>query len=201
MIKQERKMKKITYGVAGLVDWVALIGAGAATVRVHFSGGALTQYGITPAEYTTASPFIQRVIEQSEYFRNGKISVLRVRETEEKPKAAVRLAAGRRREAEASSPNQVGLPDLGIGTGKAAPMAGAGEPDQRTGTGEVSAGGAGKGAGTRVEVACLQDAQAYLQENFGIATHRVRSCEAAQRAAMEHGIVFTGDRFDECGGE
>lgn len=58
-------MEKITYGAPRLVDWVAQIKAGAATVRVHFTGGALTSYGVTPAEYTTANPFIQKVIEQS----------------------------------------------------------------------------------------------------------------------------------------
>jgi len=55
-------MEKITYGAPRLVDWVAQIKAGAATVRVHFTGGALTSYGVTPAEYTTANPFIQKVI-------------------------------------------------------------------------------------------------------------------------------------------
>ena len=45
-------MKKITYGAPNLVDWVAQIKAGAATVRVHFTGGALTSYGVTPAEYS-----------------------------------------------------------------------------------------------------------------------------------------------------
>lgn len=53
-------MEKITYGAPRLVDWVAQIKTGAATVRVHFAGGALTSYGVTPAEYTTSNPFIQR---------------------------------------------------------------------------------------------------------------------------------------------
>ena len=70
-------MEKITYGVPGLVDWIAEIKAGAATLRVHFSGGALTTYGVTPAEYTTANPFIQKVIEQSSEFKNGRIITLR----------------------------------------------------------------------------------------------------------------------------
>ena len=70
-------MEKITYGAPRLVDWVAQIKAGAATVRVHFTGGALTSYGVTPAEYTTANPFIQKVIEQSTYFKEGRIILLR----------------------------------------------------------------------------------------------------------------------------
>lgn len=70
-------MKKVTYGVADLIDWNARIPVGKAAMSVHFTGGALTKYGVTPAEFTTTDPFTQRVIEDSEYFRTGKITVLR----------------------------------------------------------------------------------------------------------------------------
>ncbi len=70
-------MKRVTYGVSGLIDWNARIPVGKAAMSVHFTGGALTKYGVTPAEFTTADPFTQRVIEDSEYFRSGRISVIR----------------------------------------------------------------------------------------------------------------------------
>lgn len=70
-------MKQVTYGVADLIDWNARIPVGKACMQVHFTGGALTKYGVIPAEYTTADPFTQRVIEDSEYFRTGRITVLR----------------------------------------------------------------------------------------------------------------------------
>lgn len=70
-------MKQVTYGVADLIDWNARIPVGKACMSVHFTGGALTKYGVTPAEFTTADPFTQRVIEDSEYFRSGRIAVLR----------------------------------------------------------------------------------------------------------------------------
>lgn len=70
-------MKSVTYGVADLIDWNARIPVGKASMNVHFTGGALTKYGVTPAEFTTADPFTQRVIEDSDYFRMGKITVLR----------------------------------------------------------------------------------------------------------------------------
>ena len=43
--------KRKTYGVSGYMEWVALIECGKATVKVHFSGGSLTGYGVTPAEF------------------------------------------------------------------------------------------------------------------------------------------------------
>ena len=76
------KTKK-TYGVTGLMEWHAVIPAGQAKVHVHFSGGALTGYGITPAEYTTDDRMIQAVIENSPYYKKGKIVLLRTFEVAE----------------------------------------------------------------------------------------------------------------------
>lgn len=70
-------MKKVTYGVVGLIDWKAKIPVGRARISVHFTGGALTKYGVTPAEFTTANPMMQRIIEDSAYYRSGRITVLR----------------------------------------------------------------------------------------------------------------------------
>lgn len=197
-------MEKITYGAPRLVDWVAQIKAGAATVRVHFTGGALTAYGVTPAEYTTNNPFIQKVIEQSAYFKEGRI--IKLRETD-MPEPAKTVKA---QKAKAQKPKQ---------EAQKAPvftdyMAGV---DQRSKNmmveynldtdGEVAvsdeeqaeetaeAEDEAEGGLTKVEVSCLQDAQAYLQENYGIASWKVRSYESAQRAAMEHGVEFVGSKF------
>lgn len=167
-------MKKITYGAPNLVDWVAQIKAGAATVRVHFTGGALTSYGVTPAEYTTENPFIQRVIEQSSYFKEGRIITVRSCVAESlvksdkpvnKPKAVTKVEAAQ----------VVDVADVSDVAGVA---------DVAPGDFED------------VEVSCLQDAQAYLQEKFSIPSYKVRTCEAAQRAASEHGVRFTGAKFD-----
>lgn len=167
-------MKKITYGAPNLVDWVAQIKAGAATVRVHFTGGALTSYGVTPAEYTTENPFIQRVIEKSSYFKEGRITTVRSCETESpvksdkpvnKPKAVTKV--------------------------EAAPTVVVTDVSDVTNVSDVA-----PGDFEGVEVSCLQDAQAYLQEKFSISSYKVRTCEAAQRAASEHGVRFTGAKFD-----
>lgn len=191
-------MERITYGAPRLVDWVAQIKAGAATVRVHFSGGALTSYGVTPAEYTTDNPFMQKVIEQSDYFKEGRIILLRRTKIanptiSEKPaKIKAKLQSAPKKESGATA-------DVEIHKTEESP---AGETDAHEA--EVRAmEGKEESIDSEfsgdclivVEVSCLQDAQAYLQENFNISSYKVRSYEAAQKAAGEHGVRFSGAKF------
>lgn len=94
-------MIRKVYGVSGLMDWTTNINVGKAAVSVHFTGGALTAYGVTPAKYATANPFFQHVIENSDQFKNGRIKLLDVMEvpddaaTIERKARAARLAAAK----------------------------------------------------------------------------------------------------------
>lgn len=156
-------MERVTYGAPRLVDWVAQIKVGSATVRVHFTGGALTAYGITPAEFTTTNPFFQKAIEGSDYFKSGRIIELHREGTPER-----REQRERRVNIETDAPEG------------ARPA----EADGPKSEAEESL--------TEVEVSCLTDAQNYLRDNFGIATSKSRSKEKAQALGRENGIVFTG---------
>ncbi len=69
--------RKVTYAAFGYIDWVARIPLGKARMTVRFTGGTLSKYGSTPAEFTTSDSFTQEAIENSEYFRKGKIKILR----------------------------------------------------------------------------------------------------------------------------
>lgn len=69
-------MIRKTYGVSGLMDWTTQIKVGKGSVSVHFTGGALTAYGVTPAKYSTSNPFFQSVIENSNQFKSGRIELL-----------------------------------------------------------------------------------------------------------------------------
>jgi len=69
-------MKK-TYGVNGMMEWNAIIPAGRTTVRVHFTGGTVTGYGVSPATFTTDNPAVIHLIEHSHWFRNRKILLLK----------------------------------------------------------------------------------------------------------------------------
>lgn len=197
-------MKKITYGAPRLVDWVAQIKVGVATVRVHFTGGALTSYGVTPAEYTTSNPFIQKVIENSSYFNDGRIIVLRQTTVEEpekptpKPKQKAQLstqpqpAPAPKPKVEESVAEYPALTPTPVETEASETT----EPEPATAEVQAQAEDTEITGLKRVEVTCLPDAQAYLQENFNISSYKVRNCETAQLIAAEHGIQFAGGKFD-----
>lgn len=196
-------MEKITYGAPRLVDWVAQIKVGAASVRVHFTGGALTSYGVTPAEFTTSNPFIQKVIENSSYFKEGRIKVLRRAEIEE-PKKPAPKAKPKAQPAPQPAPAPKPKTEEPVAETPAptpAPVEAepqvAAEPEPAA---EAQAEEAEANGITKVPVTCLPDAQAYLQENFNISSYKVRSCEIAQKIAAEHGIQFTGGKFDTLNG-
>lgn len=191
-------MERITYGTPRLVDWVAQIKAGGATVRVHFTGGALTQYGVTPAEYTTASPFMQKVIEQSSYFKEGRIIKLRSTKLPDAPKPKGKPKAVAAPQSAPATQTKREKPAAGTPATAAAgtPAPEAAETDAPGSAPEAQGEESATAGLTEVAVTCLPDAQAYLQENFNISSYKIRSYEAAQLAAAEHGIQFTGAKFD-----
>lgn len=194
-------MEKITYGAPRLVDWVAQIKVGAASVRVHFTGGALTSYGVTPAEFTTSNPFIQKVIENSSYFKEGRIIIQRRATIEEPKKPAPKAKPKAQPAPQSASQPKAEEPVAETPAPTPAPVeaepqeAAEPEPVAEAQTEEAEANGI-----TKVPVTCLPDAHAYLQENFNISSYKVRSCEIAQKIAAEHGIQFTGGKFDTLNG-
>ena len=72
-------MAKKTYGVQGMIEWHALIPFGrGSTMKVDFTGGTLTGYGISPAKFTTSNKMVQDIIERSMYYKTGKIILMNV---------------------------------------------------------------------------------------------------------------------------
>lgn len=156
------KKTKKTYGVYNIVEWMAIIKAGKASVRVLFSGGAMTTQGVTPAMFTTTDPVVQLAIEHSEPFRNGKIKLIKTYPTQEdfvvernRPTAET-AAAEERSEAEAPQDEQE----------------------------------AGKPAKVKVQVSCARDAAEYLRDNHGIALSKLHSKAAIAAAAEQYGVEF-----------
>ena len=97
-------MIRKTYGVSGLMDWTTQIKAGKGSVSVHFTGGALTAYGVTPAKYSTSNPFFQSVIENSKQFKSGRIELLGTMEVPDDTATKARKA---RMAAKAAAPYSV----------------------------------------------------------------------------------------------
>ena len=67
------KDKSKTYAVKGLIEWQMVLNVGGATMRLCFSGGRMGVNGVIPAKYTTDSPAIQKMIEDTDYFKQKRI--------------------------------------------------------------------------------------------------------------------------------
>lgn len=79
--KENRNRRSpLTYGVNGLMEWMVYLPTGSTHkpyIPVCFEGGQISGYGIAPAKFTTSDPYIQQLIEQSEWYRRGKIFIIR----------------------------------------------------------------------------------------------------------------------------
>lgn len=62
-----------TYAARGLLDWQMALNAGGAIIRIAFTGGSMGTNGVRAAKYTTDNPAIQKLIEQSEHYKKGRI--------------------------------------------------------------------------------------------------------------------------------
>lgn len=166
-----------TYGVSELTEWHGKIKAGSLEVSLSFRGGTSSPSGAQPAYYVTKDPITQFVIENSKEFKNGFIMLLMNQETAgSHPRMGIRKSQPTRSfVAESDSPSY---------SETAADEIVSAEDAENSGNVEV------------VETDCFQDAVAYLQENFGIASYKVRSFEIAQKMGLEHGVRFTGGKFD-----
>lgn len=210
--------KRKTYGVSGYMEWVALIECGKATVKVHFSGGSLTGYGVTPAEFTTQNPMTQAIIENSKEFKSGKIFLLREIEGTGKFKEFVRgqhANEGNHLGGQAVTASAIAGTALDAdGTSKTPKVeqTDANEPmgdpindeetepaddeestdDTEAETVEDSEATVTADGKAIIDVTDLDDARDYLCENFGIARSSLRSNVSVPRAAEEHNIVFRG---------
>lgn len=155
-----------TYGVEGFMDWQCEIPVGRARAIVHFSGGTMTSYGVTPAEFSTDNPVQQQIIEGSSYFKNGRIKLIRKTGVSEPAK---------RHEPKTVPATEDEVVNKSEDNATEQTMTGAEEETPES-----------------IEVSCLTDAQNYLRDTFGIPTSRSRSKEKAQELARENGIVFVG---------
>lgn len=214
------KSKKKTYGVQGYMEWQALIRCGKATVTVHFSGGSLTGYGVTPAEFTTENPMTQAIIENSDYFKKGKIYLMREVEGTGKFKEFVKgqhANDGNHKGGQAATASAIAETALNTNgepktETQAADAAGTEAETEGETSGTVadedenpSDEGDGVEGGTDpaectvtedgkriVDVTDIDDARDYLVEEFQIARSTLRSNVSVYRAAEKHNIVFKG---------
>jgi hypothetical protein len=185
-------MIRKTYGVSGLMDWTTQIKAGKGSVSVHFTGGALTAYGVTPAKFTTSNPLFQKVIEGSEQFKSGRIELLHTQEVPDDaataamkarfaPKAAPAPAPAEEKPAETLAPAPAEEPKT-----EAAPAVEDGG-DEHPQSEDADAGV------PVIEVADKSEAVEYLKEHFADKNYTatsLRTKAAFEAACAECGVKF-----------
>ncbi len=165
-------MIRKTYGVSGLMDWTTQIKVGQAAVAVHFTGGALTAYGVTPAKYSTSNKFFQNVIENSDQFKSGRIELLGTMEVPGNDPDCTRKARPTAQTAETAA------------------------VENQTKTVTESAtdnADADKAAVSKVEVADKNEAVEYLKEHFADKNYTATSLRvkaAFDAACKECGVEF-----------
>lgn len=96
------------YGAPGLQEWTLVLGNGP-RLHLHFEHGSQNAFGASPAEYRTENKFFQTIIEQSNYFKEGRIVLLDevVLEGEDDDNAVSSVAES---EAQASEPQEEAQP-------------------------------------------------------------------------------------------
>ena len=200
-------MIRKTYGVSGLMDWTTQIKAGKGSVSVHFTGGALTAYGVTPAKYSTSNPFFQSVIENSKQFKSGRIELLGTMEVPDDAATKARKArmaakaAEKPAKDEQSPVTETPVPETPAPVVKepVTPTTPAEETPaeevQPTGeTQDETLQGDGEDAdGGKIKVADKNEAIEYLKEHFpdkNYTSSGLRTKTAFEAACKECGVVF-----------
>lgn len=200
-------MIRKTYGVSGLMDWTTQIKAGKGSVSVHFTGGALTAYGVTPAKYSTSNPFFQSVIENSKQFKSGRIELLGTMEVPDDAATKARKArmaakaAEKPAKDEQSPVTETPVPETPapVAEETVTPTTPAeespAEESQPTGeTQDETLQGDGEDAdGGKIKVADKNEAIEYLKEHFAEKNYTatsLRTKTAFEAACKECGVEF-----------
>lgn len=156
------KTKK-TYAVNDVLEWECCISVGKSNIRLNFSGGGISPYGQTAAEFTTSNPMLQSIIENSGYFKNNRIYILRAVNIDDAGKEKVNPA------------NEI--PKMG----EDLPAESSHVPSE--------AEGASDGI-MHIHVSDTNEAKDYLVEKFGVKASSMRSKVSINEIASEHKIVF-----------
>ncbi len=79
------KARKVC-GINGLLEWHGIVNSHGVNMKVDFTNGSVTAYGVSPATYVTCDELTQHIIENSDQFKKGRIRLLNIYPLEE-PKA------------------------------------------------------------------------------------------------------------------
>lgn len=182
------KKRKIIYGVAGMLDYQALIKVGSAKMKISFTNGSSNEAGRTPATFSTDNPIIQLAIENSKEFKSGLITKVHVVNTDEEVYIESEHVALKEDEAVNTSSetgNNEELTGEKQGTDtpdKAEQETPAMQPDEET-----------VNTATRKEFTCNDDAKDFFETEFGVKRSTLRTRADIIAYGKNNGIevVFT----------
>ena len=155
-------MRIKTYGINGLLEWHGILSAGGIKIKVSFTGGTTTGFGVAPATFTTKDDLSQYVIEHSEKFKKGQIFIVRNVEVKSTAKAV------------ATPKKQSPLPKVE-------------EPKEEV---NEQKGEDAINTLTEVEFTCVDDAKDFFSEKFGEARSAIRSRAQAEEIAKKHSFTI-----------
>ena len=81
-----------TYGINGLLEWHGTIHSNGVNMKVDFTNGSTTAYGVAPATFMTKDELTQNIIEHSDEFKSGRIKLIRNVELEPRKKETATTA-------------------------------------------------------------------------------------------------------------
>lgn len=186
-----------TYAVYGIMEWLCQIVVNKKSkISILFCGGSMTGYGVTPALYRTDSPVVQAVIENSYYYKTGKIVLHHTTERQE--------AETRRQSAPATAPaaetagKKAAASEIPDGTDRTAAEESiiTNEPDSKDSDsikgliGPV--GEKGDQGSVVMKVSDISEARDYLAESYGIARSSMRSIKSVLETAERLNVIFEG---------
>lgn len=189
-----------TYGVFGKVEYVMMASVANKTVTIDFSGGSINNRGVIPASFKTNNPLVQRALEASDEFKVGIVKLIQnipeecdMRAAKAREEAQVRAAREAEEKAKADAAAKQAAAKQKEVKQEAVPTAGDSKENAAVDEQEAGAEEANKvEEKIKVEVSCKEDAVEYLKANHGYTSSKLRSNEAIERAASEHGIEFVG---------
>lgn len=150
------------YGAPGLQEWTLVLGNGP-RLHLHFEHGSQNAFGASPAEYRTENKFFQTIIEQSNYFKEGRIVLLDevVLEGEDDDNAVSSVAeseaqAVAKSEEPASEAQEEAQPEVAM----------------------------------KMVFTSVDDAREYAVEKLGVSATSVRARAALEKTLADAGVVF-----------
>lgn len=190
------KKRRIIYGVAGMLDYQALIKVGSAKMKISFTNGSSNEAGRTPATFSTDNLIIQLAIENSKEFKAGLIRKVHEVTTDEDVYIESEHVALQGDEiADTHTPtNETGSNEVPAEDEQGADTTDKAEQEQSTEeTPAIQPDEETINTVTRKEFTCNDDAKDFFEKEFGVKRSSLRSRADIISYGKNNGIevVFT----------